>query len=1422
MKKILGLDLGSASIGWAMVNEAEKENEKSSIIKIGARVIHLDNFVNSATGKESKDPLKDFTLGRGISTSAGRTQKRGARRNLQRYKLRREHLLELLKEKHIIDEKTVLSEQGKNSTHSLWKLRAEAVEKELSLENFARVLLSLNKKRGYKSNRKAIVESDGQAIDGMKVALELQAKQLTPGQYVLSLLEEGKKQLPDFYRSDLQSEFDKVWKEQCQYYPEILTDDFYEALKGHGQKGTRDRFLAIKSIYTAENKGNKDKVKLQAYQWRVEALSKQLLMEQVAYVLVEINNQINQSSGYLGKISDRSKELHFNEQTVGQYLYNQLKENPHTRLKNQIFYREDYKNEFDKIWETQSQYHEVLTDDLKSELKDIIIFYQRKLKTQKGLVSICELEGKEVELIIDGKPKKKIIGPKVIPRSSPLFQEFKIWQMLNNMKFENKENHIVKTISELDNKDCEIRKLLFEEVNTKGKMTSKEVLKFILKPLKSILKHPEKWEIKNFKDLEGNHTNWMLNKAYQTILPLSGHEFDFTKMNASKIKETIRKIFNSLAINTAILDFNAELEGEALEKQASYQLWHLLYSYEGDDSPSGNEILCKALTNKFDFSKEFASELAKITFQSDYGSLSARAIRKLLPFMKEGHQYSKAAKKVYEVKKEENEKPPLDDYLDLLPKNSLRNPMVEKILNQMVNVVNAIIDQYGKPDEIRIELARELKESAKKRAKAASDIEAATKRNEEIKKKLKTEFPPFNGEVKTRVTKNDIIRYKLWSETGEISIYSGQPIKGSDLFANNYDIEHIIPKATLFDDSFSNKTLCERDWNREKGNTTAYDYLKGKLSPVGFEQYIQRVEHLHRDGKISDAKYENLLRSGSAIPDGFLNRDLSITQYITKKARQMLLKVVRNVTPTTGKITDKLREDWGLINVLKELNLSKYANLNLVEYEKNKNGEKIPQIKEWTKRNDHRHHAIDALTVAFTKHNHIHYYNYLNARHDEKNEEHQNIIKIEQKETYQNGNKRLIKPPMSLAILRKEAKNHLENTLISFQSNNKVVTSNKNKTKKKKGVNEQESVTPRGQLHEETIYGKSEYYEKKLQKVTPKFDEETIMKVAKKRLREALLSRLKEFDNNPKKAFGGKNALSKKPVWLDENHTVALPEEVELVEIKHRFTIRKDIDPDFRKDKRPDLKVKKVIDKGIRTILENRLMEFGGDAKKAFSHLDEKPIWLIEPKLKSAWRDKNKPEPHELGIKIKRVTISGVSNAEPLHYKKDHHGREIQGEDGKPVSVDYVSSGNNHHIAIYEDTKENFHEQVVSFHTAVARVKANSPAIWNKHPEHPEWTFKFTIKRNEYFVFPNEQEGFNPRKIDMLDRSNYRLISPNLFRVQKITSKYYVFRHHLESQLIDKKETLGITWERIQSCNGLKRLVKVQINHLGNIVKVGE
>ncbi len=464
---------------------------------------------------------------------------------------------------------------------------------------------------------------------------------------------------------------------------------------------------------------------------------------------------------------------------------------------------------------------------------------------------------------------------------------------------------------------------------------------------------------------------------------------------------------------------------------------------------------------------------------------------------------------------------------------------------------------------------------------------------------------------------------------------------------------------------------------------------------------------------------------------------------------------------------------------------------------------------------------MDALTVAFTKHSHIQYLNYLNARRDETHKKHANIYGIEEKETFVNDkNKRLIKPPIPLEQFRAKAKYHLENTLVSFKAKNKVVTRNINKTKKKNGKNTKIELTPRGQLHKETVYGKSTFYQTTEIKVGTKFDLETISKVAKKSHRVALLKRLEENDNDPNKAFGGNNSPAKNPIYLDEHQSVKLPERVKLVWKEGQFTIRKDITP--------DLKIEKVLDKQVKKTLEDRLNEFNENSKEAFSNLDENPIWLIKPTEKSKWKDKNNPKPHELGIQLKRVTITGVSNAEPLHTKRDHFGNEILDENEKPIPVDFVSTGNNHHVAIYMDENGNLQEDVVSFYNAIARVNAGTPVIWHQLPEHPDWKFQFTMKQNEYFIFPNKETGFNPAEIDLMDENNYHLISPNLFRVQSISSRYYIFNHHYETKNADgvlfktKKQLSGITYNFFQNEKWLKGIIKVRINHLGQIVKTGE
>lgn len=1455
MKKILGLDLGITSIGWAYVIEGESP-ELSEIKQIGVRV-------NSLT----IDEKTNFEKGKPITTNADRTLKRGTRRNLDRFQIRRKNLIEILTNAKIIHSISTLNEDGKDTTFETWKLRAKVASERIELNEFARILLAINKKRGYKSSRKAKNEEDGKTIDGMGIAKKLYDENLTPGQFIFERLKGGNKIIPDFYRSDLQNEFNKVWEFQKQFYPEILTDEFYKELQGKAQRATAAIFWTRYQFNTADVKDIdedlkndktiklhlRDQKKLQAYKWRSNAINKRLEKEQVAYVLTEINNNLNHSSGYLGAISDRSKELYFNKQTVGQYLCNQLLENRHVSLKNQVFYRQDYLDEFEAIWNTQAKFHSQLTDELKAEVRDVVIFYQRKLKSQKGLISFCEFEQKEI--IIDGK--KKTIGMRVAPKSSPLSQEFKIWQNLNNIlvkkagskkrtvKKEN-PNSLFDEEKEIFDLNLEAKQVLFDELNIKGNLQPSTIIELLGYK-------PKDWEV-NYSTLEGNRTNQALYNAYLKILEFEGYHQELLKLTdkdeiniadlktpANEIKEMVKSIFEVLEVDTSILEFNAESDGKDFENQTSYQLWHLLYSAEDDTKKYseedklifGNENigLKKQLCTKFGFKPEHAKILANIPLQDDYGNLSAKAMRKIYPYIKEskysdacglaGYRHSK-----HSLTTEELEKRVLKDKLEPLQKNSLRNPVVEKILNQMVNVVNTLIDKEndkleadGKKrdfhfNEIRIELARELKKNANERAEMTININSAKTAHEKISKLLQSEFGIKNP------TRNDIIRYKLYEElknNGYKDLYTDQYISRDILFSKQIDIEHIIPQSKVFDDSFSNKTVVFRTINIEKGNQTTYDYIERKFGEEKLKEFQERVENLYELGKknkeegISKSKYQKLLKKESEIGEGFIERDLRDSQYIAKKAKEILFGITKSVVSTSGSITDRLRDDWELVNVMKEINLPKYRILGLTEMEERKFGQQIEVIKDWTKRNDHRHHAMDALTIAFTKHNHIQYLNFLNARKNENHTFHANILGIEAIETElredDRGNKkRVFKAP--IPNFRQLAKEHLESVIVSHKTKNKVVTKNKNKISGQSKV--QEILTPRGQLHKETVYGQYHFHQQKEEKISAKFDVKTIQKVSNPLYKKLLLQRLAENDNDPKKAFSGKNVLSKTPIYLDDKKDKTVPESVKLVWLENGFSIRKDVTPENFKDEKS---IDKILDKTIKEKLKERLKEFG-DPKKAFSDLEKNPIWLNKEK----------------GISVKRVTISGVNNAEALHYKKDHFGKPILNENGHKIPVDFISTGNNHHVAVYRDEKGNLQENVISFYEAVARVNQELPIIDKSWNQHLGWQFLFTMKQNELFVFSNEKTGFNPNEIDLLDKKNKKLISPNLFRVQKFSKvtygnssvREYVFRHHLETTVEEKKELKDITFKNIKSLGYLEGMVKVRTNHLGDIVSVGE
>jgi CRISPR/Cas system Type II protein with McrA/HNH and RuvC-like nuclease domain len=354
-------------------------------------------------------------------------------------------------------------------------------------------------------------------------------------------------------------------------------------------------------------------------------------------------------------------------------------------------------------------------------------------------------------------------------------------------------------------------------------------------------------------------------------------------------------------------------------------------------------------------------------------------------FLYGGIQYSYAAMLIYGIHTAKftdigNTKKNYHD-IKLLDHGSLRNPIVEQIVNETLQQIKGIWKHFGyKPDEIRIELARDLKNNAEQRKKISEANERAAKVNSYIVKELLR--------IRVPVTATNILKFKLWEQQKKCCPYTGQTIplnNGNGLFSGHYDVDHILPQSRYFDDSISNKVVTRKEINTDKGNKTAWEYITTsslvsvKLSENNFIQHITE--------NYFGRKRTNLLMK--KIPDDFIERQKKDTQYISIKVKEQLAEIVgtNNVFTSTGIVTDYLRQHWGLTEMFKEVTKNRFAtfgmtlNENWVEMkfdeERNKH---ILKIKNWSKRYDHRHHAIDALVVACTTPVHIYNLNNLNKK----------------------------------------------------------------------------------------------------------------------------------------------------------------------------------------------------------------------------------------------------------------------------------------------------------------------------------------------------------------------------------------------------------------------------------------------------------
>ena len=1029
------------------------------------------------------------------------------------------------------------------------------------------------------------------------------------------------------------------------------------------------------------------------------------------------------NSAYLAGIRANDEKLQAKHKTVGQYFAEQLRQNQSEsptggisyRIKDQIFSRQRYIDEYDQIMAAQRvHYPDILTDEFIRMLRDEVIFMQRPLKSCKHLVSLCEFEKQEKVMRVhqdDGKGGRQLVermvkfGPKVAPKSSPLFQLCRIYEAVNNIR--------------LTRPDGSPRDITPEErAKIVAHLQSSASLSFAA--LKKLLKEKALIadQLTTKSGLKGNSTRVALAAALQPY-PQYHHLLDMeleTRMMTVQLtdEETGEVTEREVAVVT-----------DSYVRQPLYRLWHILYSIEERDAMR-RALITQLGMKEEDLDGGLLDQLYRLDFvKPGYGNKSAKFICKLLPQLQQGLGYSEACAAVgyrhsNTPTSEEITERTLLEKIPLLQRNELRQPLVEKILNQMINLVNALKAEYGM-DEVRVELARELKMSREERERMAEGNRRREKENKAIAEKIR--------ECGLFPTKSRIRKYMLWEEAGEQCLYCGQILTLSQcLNGDDMEVEHIIPKSVLYDDSYGNKTCACRRCNKEKGNRTALEYIRAK----GWEaEYMERINGLLDKKAISYSKHQRLRWLKEDIPSDFLERQLRLTQYISRQAMAILQQGIRRVSASEGGVTARLRSLWGYDDILHTLNLDRYDSMGETERvsREGETTEKL-RIKDWSKRKDHRHHAIDALVVASTRQGYIQRLNRVSSE----SEREAMSGEIEMQKATKTDKLSLLerwltqRPHLSVrAVSDKVAE-----ILISYRPGKRVVTRGRNiYLRHGKKCVQSGLLVPRGPLSKETVYGQ----------ITVNGEPQIVCK----------------YDLHSLKA--------------------------------------KDVDY--------------VVDLALRKRLKELLAQHGGKEKEAFAG----DVYLDEAGTQGPIRSVR--------------CFTGLDRAKMKAVKYDEQGD----------AVGFVSTQNNHHLAIYRTPKGKLVESIVTFWDAVDRARYGIPLVIT-HPREvieqvlqrgdiPEsvlsllppsdWVFVDSLQQDEMVLIGLSDEELQ-RAFEARD---YRMLSEHLYRVQKVSSLYYVFRYHLETSVADDKNTTGRVpkFHRIVSFKSYeeKNVRKVRVDLLGRI-----
>lgn len=1506
-KQILGLDIGTNSIGWAVVRgQGDDAQPLQEIVAAGSRVIPVDAGV-----------LGDFE--RGVSSkskAAERTAFRQVRRMIERSHLRRQRLLRVLQVMDYLPPHYArcLDRYGKFLPHTepkiawsetadghyeflfrdafdemmvafrqrnpewvarggkvpydwtLYYLRTKALSQPVDPYELAWILLSFNQKRGYRQARGEQQEDDSRKLEEYK-SLK-----------VLSVEDTGEKKGDQtWYRVLLEdgSEYKRLSRNPLPWEGQVRDFIVTTTLDAQGNPKT-EKDGRVKRTYRSPK----------ADDW---TLLKKKTEAQIAQA----------------------------HQTVGAYIFEALLHNPSQKIRGKLVHTIDrklYYDELKAILQAQQPYHAALTDsavlercvrtlyqkneaharqalchDLTAFLLDDVLFYQRPLKSQKALIANCSFESLTYYDRQTGEEKQAPV--KCIPKSHPLYAEYRLWQFLDNLR-------IYQLEGEVDGKKC------FDIDVTRQFLPDHEAYARLFDWLyhrenvswKDLPKYPPFGLTRTTADLY--RWNYAQDKSYPC------HE------TWAHMQQCLKK---------------AKLSPDFLTPEREEALWHILYSVS-DMQELGRALHTFAHKNGLtdDEAERFAKFFGKMEpFAHDYGACSAKALKKLLPLMRRGSYWSEEAlapgvrerigqllagtddaalpakarealKALHAVSDYQGlplwlasyvvynrhaeakdivrwETPAdIDRFLLNFRPNELRNPIVELVVRETLRVVRDIWTRYGSFDEIHVELGREMKMPAQQRQKLSERMLENERTNLRIKMMLACfqhpefevddvrPYSPYQQEIlkiyeeyvlrdvkdipddiaailrkfgestaAKQPSAKEVLRYRLWLDQKYTSPYTGQIIPLGRLFTRDYEIEHIIPQKRYFDDSLSNKVICESAVNKLKSAQLAHEFISqhhGEVVELGngrtarileLEDYERLVKDNYSHVRLSH-KRRNLLQD--EVPEAFIARQLNDTRYISKYVSMLLSNIVRgedersvnstHLIATNGSITTRLKQDWGINDVWNAIVMPRFERLNgmvqtgdhmeNVYVKLNTQGHLIPNVPLdrqrgfSMKRIDHRHHAMDAIVIACASRNMVNYLNNESARKGAKvtRMDLQHLLCTKTRADA-NGNYRWVmnKPWPTFTT---DVRHALEDIVASFKQNRRIMSPTVNyfdhydpatgkKRRKKQTQGEMQAV--RKPLHKATLYG--EINLRSIKEVSLKQALEQPQRMVNKDLRHKLQTLQAEGLN-----------LKQMTAYFAEHHDEWADVNVKKIPIyvyskeegKARyFASRCALDKSFTRETIE----RKVADTGIQQILLRHLAHYE-NAEQAFS-----PEGIEE--MNRHLTELNGGKPHQPIYKVRKYE---QADKYPVGQRNCKAAQFVEAE-----------KGTNLYFAVYEAESEPHKRSfaTIPLREAVLRLKKGLPVALETNMAGEK--LKFVLSPLDLVYVPTPEDLARGQVQLPLDKKRiYKMVSSS-------GNQCFFVLANVASAIVDKYEFSSLNkMERAVTGEMIKEIcLPLDVDRLGNV-----